>query len=345
MATLARWIGACALAAVAWIAWGVLTRETRPPEGPQPAVSGEFAGEVQPPEGARDSIAGVVVWQESGVPVAHACIEAWSEPAESSSESRSKVSLGLVASDSNGRFSLDDLREQSCAVTASAWTPTIFLKGGAQPPNILPVRISGVRTGVANLRIEVRPGSSIAGIVRLEDGSLVREGHVQVTPAARLSQEMIDAVDPPVYYYWTVGAPLSDGRFEVIGLESVEHVVLIRSPGFPPVLVRRRPGEDSGDVTIRRGGTVQGRVTNADGVGVPDVWVRAVRSEFDRTNAIGDKTNSDGTFVIRRLRADSYSLIGLHMVDGELRTAFELERVVVTGGAVTDLGDVPVVGR
>lgn len=156
-----------------------------------------------------------------------------------------------------------------------------------------------------------------------------------------MTPEAIAAVEAPVYLYWDLSMRIVDGRFEVKGLEPVEHVLMFRMPGFPREFARWKPGDRLDLVTMRPGGTIQGRVTDAAGLPVEGVWMRAVLSDIDLRQSGGDTTNVAGEFKIDRLRPATYRVVGvrMHPEDGR-HILCERDDVVVERGAVTHVGDV-----
>lgn len=201
MASRAQWVSACTLVLAA-IGAVVVTRQVSAPPGVPRCDPTGTAHDPARSEAARAGrIAGTVVWAGSGEPTPNAWIQVWPESLPGSQEAVSSSPEESTVTDASGRFVVEDLRESSYTVTATAWPPDVCLRDGARPPNMRRVRLAGVRSGTDGVRIEAVPGCAIVGRVIREGGHAVGGVWVSVTAVSRPTPEKTSAVQPSVNHH------------------------------------------------------------------------------------------------------------------------------------------------
>jgi hypothetical protein len=183
--------------------------------------------------------------------------------------------------DSNGEFALDGL--------APGETPVLFNKQGFLSKR----KIVEITDKDARVEIPLMRGKSLRGIVVDEAGSPVAAADVSVSSAAADAQ-------------WSGARSDADGSFTLEGLANTQYSVTARKQGYLNAVLK---GVDVASaqtitLTLRRGGSISGRVTGLSEAELGDVWVSAssmtsrARAQTDSTGAFRIDGVSDGVVTV-----------------------------------------------
>jgi protocatechuate 3,4-dioxygenase beta subunit len=226
--------------------------------------------------------------------------------------------------DDDGRFRLTGLRA----------APHHLSAGGGSPPDdeFFAWSRYDVPAGKEDVEIRLRRGLAIRGRILDEQGKSLDLGTPQArTLYVRVRREgEIPAGDPtldrqpnpmlgelsrgPGRHIWHNAWFLPDGRFEirlVVPGATYEVLAFHRHDGRLGRATRVAAGRDDVELRIRSGGTLEGKVLDAEGKPVPEgVPVRA-SARGDLPAEVGyavTKTDSEGRFRLSNLHAASYTV-------------------------------------
>ncbi|MDP6838821.1 MAG: carboxypeptidase-like regulatory domain-containing protein [Planctomycetota bacterium] len=249
--------------------------------------------------------------------------------------SSNKTTRTQVRTDENGQFLLEDLPPGSY---------TILVNG----PGYRPERVQRVETGKLDLVIRVSTLPTVQG--RVVDSMTGRA----VTAFTCRLREVIPNAKATSPTTEPKGVEDEKGQFTIGCPKAGSFVVEAMAPGFAASFSESFTvidGQTLPGITVRmtQGGTIRGRVINADKVPVARAMIQTHASDWTDdafTRMLGDayptnatsakvRTKRDGTFVISGLTPAQY------MLDIQLRgyTNFSLRDVNVTEGGDLDVGD------
>jgi hypothetical protein len=147
----------------------------------------------------------------------------------------------------------------------------------------------------------------LSGVLRWEDGGAVSRGRVSVLWAAALLRSLHSYLQ-----YHPVVVTDADGRFELWVDVSAGGRVAALAPGAIPSLAELEDVLDSGEILLRRGGILAGRVLSEAGGPVPEATVTVMatgRHAGDITFLATSVTTREGTFEFHGLDPETpYSL-------------------------------------
>ncbi len=132
--------------------------------------------------------------------------------------------------------------------------------------------------------IQLGPGSALAGVLAVEDGSPVEGGVATLVPAVREQSDVgVFAADPPARHVSSTEA----GRFEFRDVDRrIAWVVLAvhRERGLrgARVVLPRESGEDIGRIRMSPSASVRVDVVEADGAPIPNAVVELTAMSSDR---------------------------------------------------------------
>lgn len=183
--------------------------------------------------------------------------------------------------DSNGEFALDGL--------APGETSILFNKQGF----LFKRKIFEITDKDARVEIQLMRGKNLRGIVVDEAGSPVAAADVSVSSAAADAR-------------WSGARSDADGSFTLEGLANTRYAVTARKRGYLDAVLKEVDVANAQTITLtlRRGGSISGRVTGLSEAELGDVWVSATsmtsraRAQTDSTGAFRIDGVSDGVVTV-----------------------------------------------
>ena len=133
-----------------------------------------------------------------------------------------------------------------------------------------------------------------------------------------------------------------EGKFEILGLLPGRYRLSIGGNDLPNKTIEVDAGKEDLVVRYGQGGSIEGRVTKADGTTpVPNTWVSAQGPEGASGSAM---TGKDGRYAIRELPAGTYNVNSGMQVDGK-PVGGSATGVVVSVGSTTNGVDITLEAR
>jgi hypothetical protein len=238
-----------------------------------------------------------VVRDEGGNAVPRASVDARAD-----TDSSTPGGWASTTAADDGTFQLKALRDGAFTVTARpAWNSSDNLMARSTSATVLP------GSDLTGVEVVLRRGAEVAGVVRDEGGSPVSGASV----SANMSPYVSGAEGA-----WGSANTNPSGQYSILGLGTGSFAVTVdaSSQGLMrraiSVDVVRGTTHSGRDITLRRGGSISGRVTSG-GVPVSGAWVNANRNPyvFNGEGTYGsDSTGPDGTYTIQGLGTGSYDV-------------------------------------
>lgn len=224
------------------------------------------------------AIGGVVRFKD-GTPAVGVSVSPW--PADEAGQRRGfRMRSARTAAD--GTFRFGDLLPGTYNLVIDA--------EGAPGISIRPKRVNGVAAGTTNLTIELERGLTVVGRVLGPDGAAVAKAHVYCTPL-RTAQEEDEPLD-------SVQSEITAGRFELAGLGSGKHRLVVSAEGLASTRVNFVPGSREIEVRLAKAARVKGRVYLPDGkpANGADIWIEDTDAEGSTSAQCF--AGEDGTFEL-----------------------------------------------
>ena len=220
-----------------------------------------------------------------------------------------------VETDGDGAFAVD-------ALPAGAYDVKVT-RGGYDGPDILPALVWGSEAGARGGSVPVERGHSISGQVSRPGGRPAAEGHVSCSRVRR-DDEPQDQADGG-------GASIEGGAFHVRGLRQGTYELHVTASGaLKRTLVAETETPDL-RVELERGGTLHGRVVDAESRGIARAIVTANMAGGERFVAM---TDVDGRFELTPLPDGAYEVVA-QMRGGKSRP----RSVTLTAAGTVDVQD------
>lgn len=192
------------------------------------------------------------------------------------------------------------------------------------------------------LEVKLERGVELAGSVRDERGNPIA-GALVVAEDEAPTDGLFFARSEDAYWLPVQARSGSDGRFVLahVGVSALGSMLRVSADGYAPTWSRNaRPGEEL-ELVLRPGGTLEGRVTGADGgpwSGAQVVVVAMEQPTLPRTNFALATTDLEGKYRIEHL--PPLTMIAVLMRDGDRPDVRPLQ--MVEGALVrADFGSVP----
>ncbi len=171
---------------------------------------------------------------------------------------------------------------------------------------VLTMAPGGEITGV---RIVVREGASISGKVTLEGRDAVGGASIVVQPASDSPSEMLAQMMPNLFGSDEGTVTDEQGVYEVKHLAAGKYTVIATHPEYAPsepitVTLREDEVQDVPNLVMSLGGTVEGRLTDAEGNAKGGLMVQLMGDGAYKMAQV----DSNGHFLIEHLKPGDYML-------------------------------------
>jgi len=169
---------------------------------------------------------------------------------------------------------------------------------------------------------ELEPGLAVRGVVVDENGAPVA-GALVISEADAPTDGLFFADAELAFWLPIQTRSAPDGRFQLEHLTPRSHVLRVTAPGLAPAWVPNVaavPGGPGPELLVRmiRGGTVEGRVTDATGgpeVGMELVVIAMDQTERARMSFAVTRTDADGTYRVEHLPLETMIVVLLRDED------------------------------
>ncbi len=220
-------------------------------------------------------------------------------------EERSRAPIVRTVTESDGRFALTIPRR-------TRFTLDVYAKGSAQVRALVLVPDSGDPDEV---RIHLRPGKTLNGLVRNAEG-------VPVANAAVLAS--IPATNSYTPAGWRETTSAADGSFALDDMPDGSVSVRVTAEGYAESRNSTSfPTNSRVLVVLHKGGTLFGRLTDADGSALNGAFVLVQTDPGDGQGAGEAKTDAEGRYRIEGLAPGPVTMVFVRVEGYPRRTAGE----------------------